>query len=456
MKLRQMILALTVIGALVGCGEQQVQEEAEPLVEGEPAELVAELIAAVSDAVPEDRTAIYAEWAEANRYQLFPVMESSTVTFVYYHTNEEPVEQITLAWELNNFDRTAIPLHRVEDSELFYISLVMDDPVGVEYGFVQLEAGETRGDFISDPLNGNINYGLAIRSVIEDYDSENGYLQYIKNVQPESEFYELKKRDVHVYLPPDYYTDTNKTYAVLYMQDGQNVWESDQANFGGWKMDTIASEMSLSGEIEPIIIVGIENPGDYYLRAGEYIGFSYGYKELSNGYTNLGEDYTNMSLAYEDFVIHQVIPMIESRYRVKTGPENTGIAGSSFGAGASLFLGFRNPDVFSKIAALSGGDYSGSETTLKIKPFWVFDYLIGEVVYPDSGLKVYIDCGDRDIDKIFMDRTTDMYVALTNMGYVEGDNLYYLIEEGKGHNEKSWAGRAPLFLEFLFEPAEDE
>lgn len=282
----------------------------------------------------------------------------------------------------------------------------------------------------------------------------NGTLEVIPNVKPTNDYYNLWARNIHVYLPPGYDLYPDESYKVLYMQDGQNLWDKPGNPYGGWKVDTTASSLINAGTIEPIIVVGIENAagvsGDYYQRAGEYVGFSYGYGTMGPDYRDLGNDYTNMTLAYEQFLIEQVMPMINARYRTKTGRENTAIAGSSFGAGVSVFLGFRNPDQFFGLGALFFGDYSGTTDTIKEKPFWVEDYLGAKTVGSGTGLKVYLDCGDQDVDAVFMYRAMDLNTTLTGLDFVSGSNYFYRIVNGTGHNEGAWAARFDDVLEFLF------
>src|SRR5215213_5718683 len=154
-------------------------------------------------------------------------------------------------------------------------------------------------------------------------------------------------RDVLVWLPPGYDgsdgrsdgRSTNVRYPVLYMHDGQNLFEPHTAFQKGehWKVGETATELIEAGRIEPLIIVGIYNTGE--ARIDEYTPTDDA--KLGGGHA---DDYGRM-------IIEELKPLIDRTYR--TQPARTGLAGSSLGGLASLHLGFTHPQVFSRIAALS-------------------------------------------------------------------------------------------------------
>ena len=143
-----------------------------------------------------------------------------------------------------------------------------------------------------------------------------------------------------VYLPPGYVEDTGRTYPVLYMHDGQNLFDPATA-FGGneWRLDDTAEELIERGAIEPLIIVGIYNTGEQ--RIHEYTPTTD--PKLGGGKADL----------YGKMLVEEVKPFIEKTYRTLPGPENTGMGGSSLGGLVTLHLGIQYPQVFGKLAVLS-------------------------------------------------------------------------------------------------------
>lgn len=142
------------------------------------------------------------------------------------------------------------------------------------------------------------------------------------------------KRAVHVLTPPGY-EDSDERYPVLYLQDGQNLFDPSKAAFGvEWKAGETADRLLADGRIEPVIIVGIANTPD---RMEEYAPAS--------------EQAPGRADQYVEFLTTELKPFIDEEYR--TRPEESGIGGSSMGGLVSLVACMQAPDVFSKCAALS-------------------------------------------------------------------------------------------------------
>src|SRR5919202_493476 len=172
-------------------------------------------------------------------------------------------------------------------------------------------------------------------------------------------------RDVLVYLPPGYAEDRRRRYPVLYLHDGQNLFDGATSFVPGqeWRVDETAQEVILSRAIEPLIVVGIYNTGrerveDYPPSADP--------KFKVGGRADL----------YGRLVVEELKPFVDSRYRTKWGAADTGLGGSSLGGLVTLYLGLPYPAVFGKLAAVSpsvGWDNSltGPEVrALRAKPPW--------------------------------------------------------------------------------------
>ena len=151
-------------------------------------------------------------------------------------------------------------------------------------------------------------------------------------------------RDVVVYLPPDYDTSDDHRYPVLYMQDGQNLF-NEASSFNGveWKMDETAQRLIQANAVQPMIIVGIYNTEQ---RTGEFTPPAMG----TGVKGDLGKARGD---AFSNFVAEELKPFIDARYRTLSDAHTPGIGGSAMGGLASLYIAKANPDVFGVVAVCS-------------------------------------------------------------------------------------------------------
>src|SRR5271167_457778 len=125
-------------------------------------------------------------------------------------------------------------------------------------------------------------------------------------------------RNLRVWLPANYFAPVNraKHYPVLYMQDGQNLFDEATAQFHEWKFDETVQFLTGSMRIGPMIVVGIDNTPR---RANEYLP----YPDPANKELGKAETQDVHGKQYGDFVINEVMPLIHKKYRVLLGPQNT-------------------------------------------------------------------------------------------------------------------------------------
>ncbi len=222
-----------------------------------------------------------------------------------------------------------------------------------------------------------------------------------------------RARDVVVWLPPTYDTSQQR-YPVLYMHDGQNLFDR-ATSFAGveWQVDETMTMLASEG-IEAIIV----GMGNTKARMSEYNPFP-------NWRHGTGEGYL-------DFIVDTLKPMIDATYRTKTAREYTGIMGSSLGGLISTYAFFKRPHVFGVCGALSPA-------------FWVGSGAIHEVVResPKVEGRIYLDHGTRE------NNPARMRDVLLDKGYRLDHDLLYVREEGGEHNEAAWARRLPNALRFL-------
>jgi predicted alpha/beta superfamily hydrolase len=257
-----------------------------------------------------------------------------------------------------------------------------------------------------------------------------GHFQHIKGFQ--SRF--LKSpRDVIVYLPPDYRTSLADRYPVLYMNDGQNLFDAATAFLGNeWGLDETADRLIRAGEIQPLIIVGIYNTG--VGRVAEYTHIK---DKRGRG---------GRARAYGKLVVNELKPVIDGQFRTLPDSANTGIGGSSLGGLVSLYFGLQHPEVFGKLLVMSPSVW------------WANAAILKEVskVRPKIRQKIWLDVGTQEDVKpeIAVAQVKALRDALVEKGWLVGDELSFMEDKGAGHNESAWCQRAPQALKFLFPPAQ--
>lgn len=237
------------------------------------------------------------------------------------------------------------------------------------------------------------------------------------------------QRRIWVYLPPGYDRANDTSYKVLYLHDGQNVFDGMTSFIPNqeWRADEAAEGLIGAGLIEPVIIVGIDNAGAK--RAYEYLP--------TKGRVGNGEDGGGADL-YLRFVTEEVMPFMSKTYRVMPGAENTAVAGSSLGGVVSMHMAFSRPDVFG-----AAGVFSPS--------LWWDDKLMIRRVREMTGrpaVRVWMDMGDGE-GASGVSNAREAAAVFREKGWGPGDFVYFE-EAGVGHNERAWAGRFDLFLMWLY------
>src|SRR5437588_12842 len=234
------------------------------------------------------------------------------------------------------------------------------------------------------------------------------------------------RRDLVVYLPPDY-EESDRRYPVLYLHDGQNLFDPETAYVRGmdWKVDETADALIRAGEIEPVIIVGIFNTGVH--RIEEYTPTRD--RKLGGGHSEL----------YGRMLIEELKPFIEQRYRTLADAHNTGLGGSSLGGLATLYLGFTYPEMFGKLALLSPSVWWDNKAILKII----------QRSQPKPRLRIWLSMGTEE-SKTGVRDTNLLDQVLIAKGWREGVDLRYEVIPGAKHEEAAWAERLEPVLRFLF------
>ena len=237
-------------------------------------------------------------------------------------------------------------------------------------------------------------------------------------------------RILRVWLPPGYDSPDHRgeRYPVLYLNDGQDLFDACTSIFNAeeWGVDETATELIQRGRVPPLIIVGIDNAGKRD-RPKEYLPFPDDTLRPATPKV-YGKNYPR-------FLVDEVMPFIDRKYRTDPNPATTGIGGSSYGAGIALYTVMRRPGRFGKLLIESPSLYAHD------------DYLLHQAdAFNRWPSKIFVGVGsiNEPVDDVHR------LQAILRLHGLGSQGLLVVEEPGAGHNERAWAQRFPRALEFLY------
>ncbi|HYO12058.1 MAG TPA: alpha/beta hydrolase-fold protein [Thermoanaerobaculia bacterium] len=235
-----------------------------------------------------------------------------------------------------------------------------------------------------------------------------------------------RPREVFVWLPPGYEKEAGRRYPVLYMHDGQKVFDAAVTGIE-WQMDETAGRLVEAGVIEPLIIVGVNSTAD---RIAEYTPYTFERDSKVEG---------GKGRLYGRLLVEELKPFIDSTYRTLPDAAHTGLGGASLGGLITLDLGLRFPEVFGKLIIASPGVW------------WRDGAILKDVANlpRKSGQKIWLDIGTKEHDRLITG-VRELRDILVAKGWKEGSDLRYVEAKDAGHDETAWAARVEEMLRFLF------
>lgn len=258
---------------------------------------------------------------------------------------------------------------------------------------------------------------------------------------------------------PEGYARRGKRHAVLYMHDGQNLFDDQTAGYGHeWKIDEVASRLIREGKMRPTIVVGIWNTPR---RLRDYVP--------SKAFTHLPPAYMDrvrglyggdpLSDGYLKFIVEELRPLINTRFRVRRDRDNTVIMGSSMGGLISLYAINQYPEVFGAAGMVSthwplflpkeGEKLSNAEVDTVAG---AFERYLRPALPAAATHRLYFDHGTETLDKHYAAYQQRIDRVVAARGYRPGANWMVRNYPGQAHNEVSWASRVDVPLQFLLPP----
>lgn len=234
-------------------------------------------------------------------------------------------------------------------------------------------------------------------------------------------------RRVAVWLPPGYGRDDVGRYPVLYLQDGQNLFDRATA-FGGeeWRVDETATALITRSDIEPLIVVGVYNAGD--ARVDEYTPSA----DSAHGRGGAAHRYARM-------LVEELKPWLDRTYRTLPSAASTALGGSSLGGLLALHAGLRYFTAFGMLAVHSPSVWWDHRAILRQV----------EGLTHQLPIRIWLDVGTAEGPAVVPDARA-LRDALVRKGWRLGRDLSYTEVLGAGHDERAWAARVAPMLRYLF------
>jgi len=239
----------------------------------------------------------------------------------------------------------------------------------------------------------------------------------------------LPARTIRVYLPPGYDAQPDRRWPVLYLHDGQNLFDDATAYAGEWQVDETIDRLVADGRTHGWIVVGIDNAGEQ--RLAEYAPWPFVHAPEVRG-------------SHHAAAVAQVLkPWIDRTYRTDPSGRATLIGGSSMGALIALYTAWSHPDRFGGVLAMSGSWVEG----------WFMPDLrrwIAAAPRPAPSFRVYLDMGESEWDgSASSGGAVRMMDALLRDNGLEPDRIRLVVDPAGRHREADWARRLPDALLWL-------
>lgn len=234
-------------------------------------------------------------------------------------------------------------------------------------------------------------------------------------------------RRIWVYLPPDY-DKSGRHYPVLYMHDGQNLFDEKTSFSGQWEAGISVDRLVKEGKTHGAIIVGIDNGEEK--RESEYAPWKGCSTQDPHG------------AAYADFIVHSLKPVIDATYRTYPDREHTAVGGSSSGGNISLYIVEKYPEIFGRAALFSPALWCQQAENRAFL----------DNADMKQGMRIYMDVGTNEGEgNEPADYLREAKHINTVLSRKEGVTVKFIIDEGGKHHEKYWAKRFPAAFLWLFE-----
>lgn len=360
----------------------------------------------------------------------FGLSSQVTLTVEKIPESTPPGDFIYVAGSMNDWD-PGNEAYRFIQNEDSLFTVTFTPPVGTfKFKFTRgswsTVEGTSKGKFRPDRVAEYKGKPITFNLYIDGWEGVSLQSTASQNVSVLSDTFYMPELNTHrriwLYLPEDYHT-SDKRYQVLYMHDGQNLFDKYTSFAGEWGVDEAMDSLVALGH-NGCIIVGVENGGNQ--RIYEYTPWT------NPRYGGGGGD------VYIQFLKNTLKPYIDTHYRTMSEPENTGIMGSSLGGLISFYAGLTYPETFGRVGAFSPSFWFSSRS---------FD--LARTALPDIETYIYMMAGGKE-GQGFVKDMYDMGLVLYQTGLSDHQIFTTHHKDGE-HNEWYWRREFPHAFKWLFE-----
>lgn len=364
-----------------------------------PAQTFQDFINRVNANPENQRTAIVDSFMTAAG--AFPFIEQDTLAHFIYRGS---ANSVTVPGDANGWNPNAFPMSRLATTNFWYHTHVFESDARLDYKFVL-----NGGAWILDPRNPyQVTGGFGPNSELRmpDYlpPPEIEFNAGIPHgTLRDTTFFSINMnntRTVRIYTPP-FYDSTSHRYPVILFHDGLDYVNLARAHY-------VIDNLIAQNRIEPVLAVFV--PANSARRHEEYA--------------------TTLQAAFTKFIVEEIMPWVDRRYRTRTDPSSRAVMGASDGGNISLWLGLNHPEVFGNVAAQSSNVESNVHN--------------GFETHPRKDLKLYLDLGTYDIP-LLLPRVRNFIPVLESKGYE-----FQYLEFHDGHSWGNWRGHIDNALELFF------
>ncbi|NCD69865.1 alpha/beta hydrolase [Mucilaginibacter agri] len=363
--------------------------------------------------------------------QIFLSNAQPKITFKV-HVNTAPkqaAEELYLAGNFNDW-KPSENVWKLEKNEGGNYSLITSIKPGI-YSYkithgswekVECAAGGKQMENRSLNIHGDTTINLTVEDWQDNFAAPVKQHTATSQVHLITEHFEMpqlgRQRRIWVYLPKDYAT-SKRRYPVIYMHDGQNLFDEFTASYGEWGIDELMEKVPGKDQC---IIIGVDHGGEY--RMSEYNPYDF-------------RDDKGRGSDYVDFLAKTLKPCIDKHYRTLTDAKHTAIAGSSMGGLISMYAETKYPEVFGQAGIFSPAFWTASPQ--------IYDFVQKQKFTNKE--RFYFVCGDAESDSMVSDM--EKMAEMVRAKGVSGINTPVVVIKGAQHNEKQWNGDFPAFYNWL-------
>ncbi|HVY62453.1 MAG TPA: alpha/beta hydrolase-fold protein [Planctomycetota bacterium] len=364
--------------------------------------------------------------AQAATDEGFPLRFGTRAAFVWEGT---PQGAPVVAGDFDAWNQSSLTLARIGQTTVWFAEATLGAD-RYEYKLI------VDGSWTADPLNRKFSYNYG-NSVANMAGSGKSHLEKLAGFRSATLG---NARDVLCYFPAGYLDEAPARYPVIYMHDGQNLFDPG-AFYGGWGVDATLDGLIAQGAVKKVIVIGPANTPD---RMSEYTHCQDDLSSRCDGSQVTG----GKAALYADFLVNELKPAIDARYRTLTGRDDTAVIGSSLGGLVSLWIAYAHPGFARNVGGMSS-TFDWGAFCPHSPPRQTMQDIVAAA--GKQSFAIYLDSGGSASGGGDNYQTTvDLRDLLLSQGFQYNADLSYYWDPNGTHDEADWRARFDKPVRFWF------